>query len=376
MTDEDHASKKRAPAEIRRREFLLGMMATCGLPPSYLSGHRPFHSNWVATPQIAGMGSDDAVKKLMTANSDFFIRNHFRVPKISAENWNLEIGGLVTNPLKFSYPDLLLASSVRRPLTLECAGNVSGGAGVSTAFWSGLPLVELLKQAGVRADATTVILCGADAGEGEGVPAGTHYARSIPLEKSMDPSTLLAYEMNGEPLPPEHGFPVRAVVSGWYGMDSVKWLTRVEVSREPFKGYFQQERYLAEQANGERLPITRMRVSSKFLRPLDDEEIRTKSYQIEGRAWAGERKISKVELRFDGKGEWQAAVLGESPAAMVWTPWTFAWSVPPAGQYTIDVRASDEEGNSQPMVRDPNRKDDYELNTSQRVSVKVTASKP
>ena len=151
MTDEDHASKKRAPAEIRRREFLLGMMATCGLPPSYLSGHRPFHPNWVATPQIAGMGSDDAVKKLMTANSDFFIRNHFRVPKISAENWNLEIGGLVTNPLKFSYPDLLLASSVRRPLTLECAGNVSGGAGVSTAFWSGLPLAGLLRQAGAHA---------------------------------------------------------------------------------------------------------------------------------------------------------------------------------------------------------------------------------
>ncbi len=365
------ASKNRTRAEIRRREFLLGVLATCGLAPRYLSGQAGFHSNRVATPQTVGVSSDETLKKLMTANSDFFIRNHFLVPKISAENWNLEIGGLVTNPLKFSYPDLLLASSVRRPLTLECAGNVSGGAGVGTAFWSGVPLAELLKQASAHADATTVILYGADAGEGEGVPAGTHYARSIPLEKAMDPSTLLVYEMNGEPLPPEHGFPVRAVVSGWYGMDSVKWLTRVELSREPFKGYFQQEHYVAVQANGERQPITRMRVSSKFLRPLEDEEIRTKSYQIEGLAWAGERKISKVELRFDGKGEWQAAVLGESPAAMVWTPWTFAWSVLPTGQHAIEVRATDDEGNSQPAVRDPNRKDDYELNTSQRVSVKV-----
>ena len=330
-----------------------------------------FQPRWLVNRQAAAVSSDEAVKKLMTANSDFFIRNHFRVPKISAENWSLEIGGLVTNPLKFSYPDLLLASSVRRPLTLECAGNVSGGPGVSTALWSGLPLAELLKQAGAHADATTVILYGADAGEGEGVPAGTHYARSIPLEKAMEPSTLLAYEMNGEPLPPEHGFPVRAAVSGWYGMDWVKWLTRVEVSREPFKGYFQQERYVAVQPNGDRLPITRMRVSSKFLRPLEDEEIRSKSYRIEGLAWAGERKITKVELRFDGKGDWQGAILGESPAAMVWTPWTFVWSVPRTGQYAIEVRATDDEGNSQPITRDPNRKDDYELNTSQRVRVNV-----
>jgi DMSO/TMAO reductase YedYZ molybdopterin-dependent catalytic subunit len=169
---------------------------------------------------------------------------------------------------------------------------------------------------------------------------------------------------------------VRVVVSGWYGMDSVKWLTRVEVSQEPVHGYFQQERYVAEQANGERLPITRMRVSSKFIRPLEGEEIPTKSYQIEGLAWAGERKISKVELRFDGKGEWQPAVLGESPAAMLWTPWTFVWSIPGAGQRAIEVRATDEEGNCQPLVRDPNRKDDYELNVSQRVSVKVITGKP
>ena len=376
MTGADNASAKRVRAEIRRREFLLGMLATWGLAPRYLRGHEAFHSNGVATPQAEKVSSDDAVKKLMTANNDFFIRNHFRGPKISTENWNLEIGGMVANPIKFSYSDLVLASSVRRPLTLECAGNVSGGPGVSTAFWSGLPLAELLKQAGAHADATTVILYGADGGEGEGVPAGTHYARSIPLEKAMDPSTLLAYEMNGEPLPPEHGFPVRAVVSGWYGMDSVKWLMRVEASREPFKGYFQQERYVALQANGERLPITRMRVNSKFLRPLDDEEIRTKSYRIEGLAWAGEREISKVELRFDGKGEWHPAVLGESPAAMVWTPWTFAWNVPPTGQCAIEVRATDEQGNGQPITRDPNRKDDYELNTSQRVNVKVITGEP
>src|SRR5712692_10729379 len=108
---------------------------------------------------------------------------------------------MVAKPLKLSYSELLLSASVRRPLTLECAGNLSGGNGVSTAVWSGLSLGELLKQAGVQAGATTVVLHGADSGEAEGVPPGTHFARAIPLEKAMDPWTLLAYEMNGAPLP-------------------------------------------------------------------------------------------------------------------------------------------------------------------------------
>jgi DMSO/TMAO reductase YedYZ molybdopterin-dependent catalytic subunit len=232
-------------------------------------------------------------------------------------------------------------------------------------------LEALLKQAGVQTGTTVVIFHGADSGEGEGVPPSTHFARAVPLAKAMDPSTLLAYEMNGAPLPPEHGFPLRALVSGWYGMDSVKWLTRVELSQEPFKGYFQQELYVAVKSNGERQAITRMRVNSKFLRPLNDEEIRGKAYRIEGLAWAGESKVSKVELRFDSDGKWQSAALGESSTAMVWTPWRYTWTIPRPGQYTIEVRATDDAGNSQPAVRDPDRKDDYELNTLHRISVKV-----
>jgi DMSO/TMAO reductase YedYZ molybdopterin-dependent catalytic subunit len=372
MKSSDDADKNRAATAIRRREFLLAALATTGLAASYLRGQTGSNQIGVATPLAVGTTSpNETVKGLVTANGDFFIRNHFRTPTIREENWNLEVGGMVANPLKLSYSDLLLSTSIRRPLTLECAGNLSGGNGVSTAVWSGLPLAELLKQAGVQPAAIAVNFYGADSGEGEGVTAGTHYVRSIPMEKAMDPSTLLAYEMNGVPLPPEHGFPLRAVVSGWYGMDSVKWLTRVEVSRQLFEGYFQQERYVAVKANGERQIITRMRVNSKFLRPSNDEEIRTKSYRIEGLAWAGERKISKVEVRFDGSGVWQPAILGESPGAMVWTPWSFTWSIPRAGKYVVEVRATDDEGNSQPMARDPERKDDYELNTPHRISVTV-----
>jgi DMSO/TMAO reductase YedYZ molybdopterin-dependent catalytic subunit len=371
MKDTHSPGRHRARPEIRRREFLRGALTTCGLTPRYMRGLVSFLRHGPLTLQAGSVSPDQTVRKWMTSTGDFFVRNHFETPKITEENWNLEIGGLVTKPVKFSYADLLLAASVRRPLTVECAGNRSGGAGVSTAVWSGVPLADLLKQAGAQSDATTVILHGADVGEGDGLHSVTHYARSIPVEKAMDPSTLLAYEMNGAPLPPEHGFPLRALVSGWYGMDSVKWLTRIELSPEPFKGYFQQERYVAVRTNGERQAITGMRVSSKFLRPLNDEEIKAKTYRIEGLAWAGEHKISKVELGFEGNGDWQAAVLGESPVAMVWTPWSFVWSIPRAGQYAIAVRATDDQGNSQPLTRDPNRKDEYELNSSQRVSVNV-----
>jgi DMSO/TMAO reductase YedYZ molybdopterin-dependent catalytic subunit len=346
-----------------RREFLRAA-AAAAFSAKYLRAQS-------ASPRSNPASSTPLPKSLLTPNTDFFIRNHFKTPSINEEKWTLEIAGAVTNPIKLSYSDLLLASSVRRPLTTECAGNLSGGAGVSTAIWSGLPLASLLKQADIQAKAMTIIFHGADAGDAEGMPPNTHYARAIPLDKAMDDSTLLAYEMNGAPLPPEHGFPLRALVSGWYGMDSVKWLTRIEVSQEPFQGYFQQQYYVAVKANGDRQIITRMRVNSKFLRPIDAEEIRTKTYQIEGVAWAGEAKIAKVELRFDESGFWQPAELAQSPTPMVWTSWSFPWKTPQPRQYKIEVRASDDQGNTQPPSRDPDRKDDYELNTPHRITVTV-----
>jgi DMSO/TMAO reductase YedYZ molybdopterin-dependent catalytic subunit len=346
---------------MRRREFLQAA-AAAALSSKYLRAQ-------ATSPRSNPANSASLPISLLTPNADFFIRNHFKTPIINEEKWTLEIGGLVTNPIKLSYSDLLLTTSVRRPLTTECAGNLSGGSGVSTAIWSGLSLANLLKQAGIHPKATTIIFHGADVGTAEGIPPGTHYARAIPLEKAIDGSTLLAYEMNGAPLPPEHGFPLRALVSGWYGMDSVKWLTRIEVSPEPFNGYFQQQYYVALKANGDRQIITRMRVNSKFLRPVDAEEIRSKTYQIEGVAWAGEAKIAKVELRFDENGPWQPAELSQSPTPMVWTPWSLPWKIPQPHPYKIEVRATDDQGNTQPLSRDPDRKDDYELNTPHRITV-------
>ncbi len=363
------------PQKVGRRQFLWRALVSGGLASSYLRGQvgtglqNVASSPATSTSTSAGMGNG-----LVTANIDFFIRNHFATPKISTDKWSLEIGGVVSRPMKLSYSDLLLISSARKSSTLECAGNRSGGGGVGTAAWSGVPLADLLKQAGLQPGATTVVFHGADSGDVEGLPAGTHYARGIPLEKALDPATLLAYEMNGEPLPADHGFPLRALVPGWYGMDSVKWLTRVEILDKPFTGYFQQEEYMSVAANGERRPVTRMLVNSKILRPSAGEEIRAKTFKVEGAAWAGERKIAKVEVRDNPGGTWQTASLGTTPVVMVWTPWSYDWHVPGTGHYVLEVRATDEDGNTQPDVRDPKRKDDYELNTPAHISVVGVAS--
>ena len=361
---------KNLSQRVGRREFLWKTLVSGGLASSYLRGQVVAHSpNPASSSSIPTPASSQTAKGLVTANVDFFIRNHFATPKINADAWSLEINGMVSKPVKLSYSDLLLMSSVRSPVTIECAGNRSGGGGVSTAAWSGVRLGELLKQAGLRPEAATVVFHGADSGDVEGIPGGTHFARGIPLEKALDPATLLAYEMNGEPLPAEHGFPLRAVVAGWYGMDSVKWLTRVELLDRPFTGYFQQEAYVSVKGNGERLPITRMRVNSRFFRPSAGEEVRVKTYRVEGSAWAGERKVAKVEVRVNPGGSWQPATLGASPVVMVWTPWSYEWQIPGPGHYMLEVRATDEDGNTQPDVRDPDRRDYYELNTPARVSV-------
>jgi DMSO/TMAO reductase YedYZ molybdopterin-dependent catalytic subunit len=346
------------------------MMLSGSLLPGYLKAQAA-GLRWSSGPSLfRPSAAGEVSKEPITSNLDFFVRNHFGIPRINAESWSLAVEGMVATPLKLSYSDLVLMPSVRRRLTFECAGNVSGGIGVGNAAWSGISMADLLEQVGLRSGGTTVILHGADSGEGEGLVGKEHFARAIPLEKAMDPSTLLVYEMNGSPLPVDHGFPLRALVAGWYGMDSVKWLTRIEITNQRFEGYFQQKQYIAL-SDQERRPLTRMRVNSKFLRPSDEEDIRLKTYRLEGVAWAGEQKIAKVEVRVGPGGLWQAANLEGSPAAMVWTPWSYDWRVPGPGQYTLEVRATDDEGHAQPETRDQNRQDAYELNTPHRITVAV-----
>jgi DMSO/TMAO reductase YedYZ molybdopterin-dependent catalytic subunit len=356
-------SKLPMVVSLRRRDFLRSLLLSpvvASLAQSALLGR-------TATALLQGPGPKQP-RELITTNPDFFIRNHFQTPQISSDAWSLDIAGLVTKPLKLSYSDLLMMDPVRLPCTMECAGNLSGGKGVGNALWSGVSIASLLKQAELKREASYVVFQGADSGGGDDPPPGTHFARAIPLEKALSDSSILAYEMNGSPLPAEHGFPLRALIGGWYGMDSVKWLTRIEVTDQPFQGYFQQKQYVANR-DGDTRPITRMLVSSKFLRPSQGEEIHEKIYRVEGVAWAGETRIAKVEFRSAPSEAWQTATLTTAPSAYVWTRWFCHWRVPAPGKYTLEARATDDAGITQPSERDPARQDAYELNACHRIHV-------
>jgi DMSO/TMAO reductase YedYZ molybdopterin-dependent catalytic subunit len=260
-----------------------------------------------------------------------------------------------------------------RTVTLECAGNgrsfltpkVKGvpwdqGA-VSTAEWSGIPLGAVLESAGVKDSAREVIFEGADFGElkDDPKPAGTvRFARSIPLEKALQ-DVLLALQMNGAELPARHGFPLRAIVPGWYGMASVKWLTRLIVSDRPFNGFYQTMDYsifsnqygLATQE-----PITQMQVKSQIARPARGEAVPPgKPYRVYGAAWAGENAVAAVDFSADLGRTWHAAKLLDAAKPFTWCRFEHSWDVPSrAGKAIIWVRATDSAGRVQPLERDRN----------------------
>ena len=221
----------------------------------------------------------------LTPADRFYIRSHFAVPTLDAGAWRLKVEGAVRDPLELSYEDLRKMPTRTVTATLECAGNgrvflspaVKGAqwalGGVSNAEWIGVPLSAILKRAGLNSGAVEVVLEGADSGEIKDPPKPSgpiHFARSIPLSRASLPEVLLAYKMNGEDLSPSHGFPLRAVVPGWYGVASVKWLTRLIVTQTPFNGYFQSVDYADWiRLNGipTRVPLTEMQIKSQIARP-------------------------------------------------------------------------------------------------------------
>src|SRR6266508_3528374 len=196
----------------------------------------------------------DQVDSYLTPTELFYIRSHFPAPKLELASYQLRIDGAVRNPLSLSYRQLRNMPSETRVATLECAGNsrvflvpqVQGAqwelGAVSTAEWTGVPLRALLERAELAEDVWDIVLEGADRGipKEEPLPPGPiSYVWSLPRAKAMQPEVLIAYQMNGRDLPPDHGFPVRAIVPGHYGMASVKWLTNIRAVREPFQGYWQ-----------------------------------------------------------------------------------------------------------------------------------------
>jgi DMSO/TMAO reductase YedYZ molybdopterin-dependent catalytic subunit len=310
----------------------------------------------------------------ITLTKSFYVRTHFPIPAIDRDAWWLHVEGEVEKPFAINYEELHKLESQTTLVTLECAGNnrnflepkVKGvqwelGA-VGTAEWTGVPLSILLDRAEVKPEAREVILEGADGGalEDPKSPAGElKFARSIPLEKART-DVLLAYRMNGNDLPPQHGFPLRAIVPGWYAMASIKWLQRIIVTDRPFSGYYQTLDYAFWKRRGdiaELAPLTEMQIKAEIAKPAQGETVPSDSnVRVHGAAWTSDGEITKVELSTDGGANWNEVNLIDKPIPNAWRRWECQWRTPSvAGKQTLIARATDSQGRTQPAQRDPDR---------------------
>ena len=296
----------------------------------------------------------------ITPNDQFFTVSHYNRPVIRPEEYRLEITGLIRQPKVYTLAELKRRPRQEVVFTIECAGNhgfdwFTGGIG--TAKWAGTPLAPLLQEAGLRPEGIEVVFFGTDAGEEEArnVKMTQQFSRSLAASDALRPEVLLCYEMNGEPLPHEHGFPVRLIVPGWYGVANVKWLSRIEVMETRWAGRFMTRDYVTireePQSGGGAVwtqkVVGRARVKSVTARVIS----RNGRYQIEGAAWGG--PIDRVEVRVDD-GPWRpVSITRGKDQDFAWKFWSLNWTDPAPGEHTITSRAVDRQGNIQPAADDP-----------------------
>jgi DMSO/TMAO reductase YedYZ molybdopterin-dependent catalytic subunit len=295
----------------------------------------------------------------ITPADQFFVIKHYNEPSLTAADYSLEVSGLVENPLTLSLAQLKARERQEVTFTMECSGNTGLPffiGGVGNATWAGTPLAPLLEEAGVLKEGIEVVFWGADAGEQtwrDEIAITEQFARSMSLSDAMAPENLLVYEMNGAELPNLHGYPLRLIAPGWYGVANVKWLTHIEIIDRRYQGHFMARDYVTireEERDGESVwtftSVTHDRLKSapaKVTR-LGDR------YTIMGAAWGA--PIAGVEVRIDD-GPWESATLGEGEGeAYAWTFWTFDWDVPALGEHTVTSRATDVDGNVQPAPDD------------------------
>jgi sulfane dehydrogenase subunit SoxC len=310
---------------------------------------------------------------------------HYDVPDVEPESWRLTIGG--ERELVLSLDELRARPAVEHTVTMECAGNGRArfdprpvsqpwlNEAIGTARWRGTPLRPLLDEAGIPEGTLEVLCTGLD----RGVEGGEEQAfqRALPLEEALRDEVLLAYEMNGAPLPPQHGFPLRLVVPGWYGMTNVKWLERIELVDAPFAGYQNRQGYRMRQTeNDEGVPLDRMQPRSLMAPPgipefmTRDRTVPAGEVVLEGRAWSGLAPIASVEVSADGGSTWAPAELEPEGERWAWRGWTHRWLAEP-GEHVLCSRARDEAGNEQPLEMSWNL-GGYANNAVQTVRVTVS----
>jgi sulfane dehydrogenase subunit SoxC len=330
----------------------------------------------------------EALRYEVTPPGLHYVLVHYDIPDVDPVSWRLEIGGVVEQPLRLSLEEMKSRPRTTTRVTLECAGN--GRArftprpvsqpwlleAVGTAEWTGTPLALLLREARASSSAVDVAFTAADHGVERGVEQD--YARGLSYEDALDAEILLAYEMNGAPLPPQHGFPLRLVVPGWYGMAQVKWLTKIEVLDHPFSGYQNEIAYrMIEEGETAGDPVTRI-LPRALMTPPGWPDFMSRArfarpghHVLEGRAWSGRAPITGVQISTDGGRSWREALLGPASAhRWAWRSWTYEWDAE-VGQHELIARALDADG-AQPLEPAWNRQG-MANNLVQRVPVTVTA---
>jgi sulfane dehydrogenase subunit SoxC len=315
--------------------------------------------------------------------------NHYDIPLVDADTWRLSVGGLVERELSLSFEELRARPSAEVAVTMECAGNGRAqmsprpysqpwlSEAVGTARWRGVPLRVVLEEAGVQEGALEVVFTGLDHGLEGGVEQD--FARSLTLKEASRDELLLAYELNGAELPPQHGFPLRLIVPGWYGMTNVKWLTRIELVAEPFTGHQQAQSYrLRQEEDEEGIALDRMRPRALMVPPgIPDFPTRERTVplgpcRLEGRAWSGFAPIEAVEVSVDGGQTWAVADLADPLGDWAWRGWSFLWEPEALGSYELLCRARDAAGNEQPAEAEWNL-GGYGNNAVQRIRVAVSS---
>src|SRR5438128_522927 len=331
----------------------------------------------------------EALRYAITPVGLHYLLIHFDIPSVDVARYELVIGGHVTKPLRLTLDDVKARPATTIAVTLECAGNGRAllqprpmsqpwlSEAVGTAEWTGTPLASILEEAGVRAGAADVVFTGLDRGVQGGVVQ--HYERSLPLADASRGEVLLVYAINGWPLPPQHGFPLRVIAPGWYGMTHVKWLRSITVTDRPFDGYQQAAAYHYRTVEGDRgVPVTRMLPRALMVPPGEPDFMsRTRFVEpstqiVEGRAWSGLAPIERVDFGSDGGRSWSAAGLEEALSPQSWRRWSARWDATRPGEYELCVRATDASGNVQPLEQSWNL-EGVQNNAVQRVRVVVGA---
>ena len=317
-----------------RRAFVLSTIGLAAAGGGVALARKLYRA---ATFSYDGTQYKGIIVQAITPNDLFYcVTKNVVDPRVDVDLWHLEIGGLVQNPATWRFQDLIGFKPTTQETTLMCISNGLDAGLISNAVWKGLPLRDLLDQAGVLSGAARVRLCGVD-----------NYTDTIPLEKAMEPTTLLAYEMNSAPLPDRHGYPLRVIVPGYFGEKHVKWLTRIEVADANAKGFYEKQGW-----GPDFIVPTRSRIDA----PDDWSSVSlgklTGPIEVKGIAFGGDRGISRVEISFDNGQTWSDGEIYYAGGTLAWSLWKAQWTPTAPGDYMLVVRATDGEGDVQEWEED------------------------